>query len=207
MNAVPLRQRAALQPLPITSARLELRLLAPQDAQLYFALYMDPQTMRFIAPPLTAQQAARSFRAALRSSAAMRGGPLFFTIVERASQHTIGLCAIQQITPVSAETGVIISAAARGRGIAAESLRAVIGWALATLAVEHVWVSVAAGNHTAERVTRAVGLVRQVVHPEPPPCSALASREVIWYTDRNSWPGQPYNQGPCKPGPCKQGED
>ena len=207
MNAVPLRQRAALQPLPITSARLELRALAPQDARLYCDLYMDPQTMRFIAPPLTAHQAARSFRAALRSSDPTRGRPVFLTIVARASQQSMGLCAIRQITPDSAETGVIINAAARGRGIATESLRAAIEWALAALAVEHVWVRIAAGNHAAERVTRALGLVRQVVHPEPPPCSVLASREVIWYTDRNSWPGQPYNQGPCKPGPCKQGED
>src|SRR5437868_13727384 len=98
--------------LPITSARLDLRPLAPPDVHLYTALYTDPDTMHFIGQPLTQRQAQRSFRAALTSSDPPHCGPLFITIIERTSQLSLGLCAIQQLANSSAEPGVIISAAA-----------------------------------------------------------------------------------------------
>lgn len=176
---------AALPSLPISSPRLELRALAPQDAQLYGDLYTDPHTMRCIGPALSAQQAARSFRAALRGSEPPRRGPLFLTIVERASQLSLGLCAIQPIAQARAETGVIVSAAARGRGIATESLRAVIDWALERWALERVWVRISTSNHVAERLVRAVGLQRAAAHAA---AAAAEPPEVIWYADRNAWP-------------------
>jgi RimJ/RimL family protein N-acetyltransferase len=173
-----------LEPLELASTRLELRPLSASDAPLYAALYTDPQTMCFIGPALTQRQAARSFRAALRSCDPPRQGPLYITIIERTSHHPLGLCAIQQIARRSAETGVIISAAARGRGIATESLRAVIGWALSTLPLESIWVRISAHNRIAERLVRAAGLIRQ--HPASEP-QGMQSNEVIWSADRNSW--------------------
>ncbi len=172
--------------LSIATARLELRRLCSEDAALYRDLYTDPQTMRFIAPPLTARQAARSFATALRVSDAPLNGPLFLSIIERTSQLSLGLCAIQQIRMRRAETGVIICAAARGRGFATEALRGVIGWGLACLPLEHLWVSCALHNLAAERLVHAAGLIRQA-GPAAAQSDPAAQPEVIWSIDRESW--------------------
>lgn len=190
------QERPLLNALLIATRRLELRALQASDAPLYVSLYSDPQTMRCIGPPLTPDAATRSFRAALRSSQLprrrLRQGALYITIVERTSHFPLGLCAIQPIARCSAETGVIVSAAARGRGIATESLQAVIGWALNTLPLEQLWVRIAEHNWVAERLVRSVGLVRRTAVPPGAQCN-----EVIWSIDRNSWPAsaRPCNQG------------
>ncbi len=172
--------RAQLNEFSLTSDRLELRRLCAQDAELYCGLYTDSDTMRCIGPTLTTQQAARSFRAALRIGTRPLDGPLFITIVERASQNSLGLCAIQQIVMRRAETGVIVKAAARGRGFATESLRAVIEWGFVTLPLEHIWVRCSVHNTIAERLFRTVALTRQpAAGPEP--------SQVIWSVDRKSW--------------------
>jgi RimJ/RimL family protein N-acetyltransferase len=174
------RAGAQLNQFSLVSDRLELRPLCMQDAELYCGLYTDRGTMRCIGPTLTARQAARSFKAALRIGARALDGPLFITIIERASQDSLGLCAIQQILMRRAETGVIVKAAARGRGIATESLRTVIEWGFVTLPLEHIWVRCSVHNTIAELLFRAVGLSRQ-------PVAAAEPAEVIWSVDRNSW--------------------
>jgi len=170
---------AQLKRFSLASERLELRALRAQDADLYCDLYTDSDTMRFIGPTLSARQAARSFTAALRVGAAPLDGPLFIAVIERASQHSLALCAIQQIRMRQAETGVIVKPAARGRGIATESLRAVIEWGLVALPVEHIWVQCSVHNIIAERLFRAVGLAQLAVGAEP--------SEMIWSVDRKSW--------------------
>ncbi len=49
----------------LVTERLQLCSLEPTDEMLYHELYADPETMRFIAPPFTAEQTANSFRKVL----------------------------------------------------------------------------------------------------------------------------------------------
>ena len=164
--------------LHLRTQRLELRPLRSQDGELYRGLYTDTDTMRFIGPVLTVRQAARSFKAALRHSTAGTQGPLFITIIERASQLCLGLCVIQPILLQRVETGVVLNAVARGRGIAMESLRAVIEWGLLSLPVDAVWVRCSVHNANAERLFAALGMSRRAI---------AGSTEVIWSVDLESW--------------------
>ena len=171
---------ARRQPLELTTRRLLLRTLLPQDAELYCSLYTDSDTMRFIGPPLSMQQAQRSFKSALRSDAAPCERPLFIAIIERTSHFSLGLCAIQQLHLRRAETGVLINAAARGRGIATESLRAVIEWGFRSLPVGHFWVRCSVHNVIAQRLFHAVGLSYQ-------PAVVTDPSTMIWSVDLESW--------------------
>jgi RimJ/RimL family protein N-acetyltransferase len=160
----------------LSAPGIVMRALRAQDADLYCGLYTDSDTMRFIGPPLSMQRAASSFKAALRSAAAPFDGPLFLVIIEPASQLSLGLCAIQQIFMRRAETGVLINPAARGRGIATESLRAVIEWGFLSLPVERIWVRCSVHNIGAQRLFRTVGLSLQ-------PAAGTERSEMIWSVD------------------------
>jgi RimJ/RimL family protein N-acetyltransferase len=142
----------------IATARLRLRTLAGSDLALFRYLYTDAEVMRFIGRPLSASEAAASFRATL---AATRGpqGPRFFAIVEKHSGRAVGLCSIQpvEMRERSAEIGIMLGRAARRRYYASEALAALVAAAWRTLPIDTVWVQYRRANEGAARLFDALG--------------------------------------------------
>ena len=102
-----------------------MRRLHEDDEALYCGLYTDAETMRFICAPLSPERAARSFRKVLASKT-QANGPRYFAMFDKATQHVIGLCAIQQpdAEMQRAEVGMMLKSEARARGYATEALHA-----------------------------------------------------------------------------------
>ncbi len=161
-----------------------MRPLSEGDAGLYCDLYGDPDTMRFVGPPLSRERALRSFRKAL---AALHRRPLerlLLVIVAKASQQSIGISAFQDFDARRrrVEAGMMLGCGSRGRGFGKEGLCALVTYAFAEFPVDEVWIQHAAANSNAQRVPVSLGLARNT-----DPAYADGSGRLIWSAHRESW--------------------
>lgn len=168
-----------------STARLNFRRLSASDAGLFCQLYTDAETMRFIAPPMSPERALRAFHTTLQKMERENSEQIYFALIDRHSGETAGIGSLQQIDTVQrrVETGLVIRADYRARGIAKESLAALIGHAFAMLPVDEVWVRFAADHTVAEKLVIGVGLIAT---------SQMAPRNgsgtlQIWSAYRHSW--------------------
>lgn len=143
--------------------RLRLHLLRHSDQAFYCSLYTDPETMRYIGPPLDAARATRSFRAA--HAALQRTPPQLVTLVltDRTTQVRLGIgslafCGTQHR---EAEAGIILHGAARGRGYAREALIVLVERAFTARAVDRIRAQHSVHHSAAERVIGSVGFARE----------------------------------------------
>jgi RimJ/RimL family protein N-acetyltransferase len=135
-----------------------MRRLGESDEALYCGLYTDAETMRFICPPLSRERAARNFRKVLARSL-QPSGPKYFAMLDKASQRSIGLCAIQQpdAEMQRIEVGMMLKCEARAQGYATEALAALVTEAFLAFPIERVWVQYSPEHPAAERLTVSVG--------------------------------------------------
>jgi RimJ/RimL family protein N-acetyltransferase len=170
--------------LEVETDRLRLRALALADENLYCALYTDPDTMRFIGPPLTSERAQKSFRAAMRLQSQSPAQQIVLTIVERGSNHPIGICSLHQIDLRRgvAEAGIILHPAARARGYSREGLGALVDRAFERLPIGEVWVQISVDYAIVERLVISVGFKRA---PDGAHVAAGSDWQV-WRIDRES---------------------
>lgn len=144
----------------LQTEHLRMRPVVPDDAALYCRLYGDPETMRFVGPPLSQEQAQRGFRKVLELLERRPIELVLWVIVERATDRSIGIAAFQDFDPGRrrVQAGMMLDGGARGRGFGKEGLRALIEHAFATFAVDEVWTQHAADNTDARRLTLSLGL-------------------------------------------------
>ena len=142
----------------LATARLRLRALAAKDLALFRALYTDPETMRFIARPLSAPQATASFHATLMASQQAHNFR-FLAIVERDGGTAVGLCSIRRVSRRArrAEVGIMLVRAARRKGYATEALAALIARAFRALPIDVVWVQYHRANAATARLFDSLG--------------------------------------------------
>jgi RimJ/RimL family protein N-acetyltransferase len=166
---------------PVETARLWMRPLSAEDEALYTDLYTDEETMRFIGAPLSAERAARTFRAAL---AGMQRDPikrLYLAVVERSSGTRVGICSLQDFDPAlrRVQGGVMFVAAARALGYATETFVELIQRVFVELPVDELWVQFAADHVAVQRAAISVGFTRrEATGPE---------QRSIWSARRESW--------------------
>jgi RimJ/RimL family protein N-acetyltransferase len=164
------------------TARLYLRELAKDDATLYCDLYCDPETMRFIGPPLSPQRAMKSFGKALRLTQRRPAQWLFMAIVEKTTRQVVGISSIQLHAP-NAEIGVMLCAVSRTHGYGKEITPALIALAFELLPVDAVWLCASAEHRVAERVAMGIGFSRgaDVMDRD------TNGLERAWSIDRHAW--------------------
>lgn len=170
---------------PVETTRLRMRPLSAEDEALFVQLYTDDESMRFIGAPLSAERATRSFRAALRG---MRGNPierLFLTVIEKDTAATVGVYSLQDYDEQrrSVQAGVMILAAARAKGYSKEGLIGLIPRVFAELAVDELWVQIAADHAAGHRSATSVGFVRR---HEPAP-DGQPGQLSVWSVRRHTW--------------------
>jgi RimJ/RimL family protein N-acetyltransferase len=168
------------------TGRLHVRPLIHADEDLFRVLYTDPETMRFIGPPLSQDGVIRTFQTALRLTNRVPTTQYLLAMVCRTTLHSVGICSIQGIDAARrrAEAGMIIKPAARRLGLAEECLIALVTTAFGRLPIDEVWAEVARDNAVVERLMMRVGFSR-TGKPGPGHCRP---EHVIWSALRRAWP-------------------
>ena len=160
-----------------------MRPLSEGDGGLYYDLYGDPETMRFVGPPLSRERAQRSFRKALAVRDRRPLERLLLVIVAKASQQAIGIGAFQNFDARRrVEAGIMLGSESRGRGFAKEVLSALVSYAFAIFPVDEVWVQHTADNAIAMSVPISLGLSRNTDAAYDD-----GSGRLIWSAHRESW--------------------
>ncbi|WP_424950089.1 GNAT family N-acetyltransferase [Deinococcus sp.] len=141
----------------IVTERLELRALREADAPIIAAYRNDPQVAQYQSwkLPYTQEDAARLVT---ERGDRQPGNPGWVQIglEVRETGELIGDVALNT-QGQEAELGVTLSASAQGRGYASEGLRALIGFAFATLGLERVRAEIDPRNLAVERLLLLLG--------------------------------------------------
>jgi ribosomal-protein-alanine N-acetyltransferase len=160
----------------LRTTRLSLRPLDACDATLYRNLYVDPTLMRHIAEPLSPQSAQDRFGSSLRQQSERRQQRI---VVESASGIGIGLVALFR-DGGSAEMGIMLLAAAHGRGFATEAMAAVRDHAFEQEGIELLWIRQHPSNAAVTTMMQKLGFLPL---PEIDPASGFRR----WELDRQRW--------------------
>jgi RimJ/RimL family protein N-acetyltransferase len=165
--------------------RLRLRTLGPSDEALFHNLYTDEETMRFIAPPLSTERAAKSFKKIILRQSEHSLNGRFLAISEKETLESVGICGTSQYDAdaLRVEVGIVLGARGRARGFGREALAALMRKIFAEWPVDEVWVQCSKEYPAVERMVLSVGFI---------PCSEIAEGKVslskrIWSVRRSSW--------------------
>jgi RimJ/RimL family protein N-acetyltransferase len=144
----------------LTTERLALQLLAPEDLDDYVALYADPQVVRFIGDGQTATREESADRIARTLHRNAELGWEMRTV--RLHDGTfVGRCEIARHEldhGIEHEVGYILARQHRGRGYATEAATTVRDHAVGELGLRRLVALVADGNDASVRVAGKLGM-------------------------------------------------
>lgn len=164
--------------------RLHLRPLCLDDEALYCHLYTDPETMRHIGAPLSAEAALGNFHKACDLATQPDPAMKLWIIVEKDSGLGVGLLARVRHGDVRdmAELGAMLVADGQGRGYASEALAGLMDRLFALPGIRSLWTAQAPRNAAAARLMHRLGFERIRL-----PGSA---EEWRWQIDLAHWEAQ-----------------
>lgn len=166
----------------LSTPRLLLRPIAPEDAEPIFAGYArDPEVTRFLTwRPHADIGQTRAYVDSCLASATGRT----FVLIERSGGRLVGAFDVRQRTGWRVEFGYVLARAVWGRGLMTEALSGVVAWCLAQPAIWRVDGVCDVENVASARVMRKAGLTeegvlrRWIMHPnvstEPRDCRVFA---------------------------------
>jgi [ribosomal protein S5]-alanine N-acetyltransferase len=139
--------------------RLRLRPLQEGDEALFHGLYTNLDTMRFICPPLSSEQAAARFPkiVARQRKPSLKGR--FLLILDKATRQAVGICGTSQYDAgaLRLEVGIVLTPEARAQGVAREALTALTKRIFVASPVNEIWARFSAENLTAMQLVVSVG--------------------------------------------------
>ena len=148
----------------LTTERLELRELAPEDAEALFAYRADPAIARFQAWQPASVEDAHAFVTSLKLHPPYTGGTWRqLGIVLRADGTLIGDCGIHVLKTDSrhAEIGYTIAPEHQRNGYATEAMRAVLGMLFGPLRMKRVTARSLARNAASKALLARLGFRRE----------------------------------------------
>ncbi|MDV3348141.1 GNAT family N-acetyltransferase [Leptothoe sp. LEGE 181152] len=157
-----------MQPFPTTLPELKtrqfrLRSMSTNDKASLFAIYGDPEVMRFasdetFSTPATVDEMLSSVSQLFQEQTSMEWG------IERRTDHTlIGTCGLHSfdLTNNSAEVGCMLTRSAWGHGYMQEALRAVIWYAFCDRKITRLRADIDTLNHRSIRLFSKLGFIHQ----------------------------------------------
>lgn len=162
----------------------------------YAALYMDPDVMHHVGPPLTAAAASRAFTRVLAQTGAAPPRAHYW-IARDATGVPCGLVALvrDRDAPASAELGMMLLPRVRGQGHGLASIRCIARHAFAELDVQRLWTRHHRDNTAATRLMVASRFRREPVTAGGPRRSWVLTRG----DDAGSEPAASLLQSPGAP--------
>jgi [ribosomal protein S5]-alanine N-acetyltransferase len=147
----------------ITTERLRLRALSPGDVPALAVIFGDAEVCRFWShAALTDAGAVQALYDHIVKCFAARS--LFqWGIAERDSDAVVGTCTLAALSPEHrrAELGFALARASWGRGLIAEALPAVVGFAFETLDLHRLEADVDPRNYRSIRAIERLGFNRE----------------------------------------------
>lgn len=147
----------------ITTDRLSLRRIRDDDVDDFYAIYSDPQVMRYWStPPLADRDAAGKLISEIHESLA-RGAILKWGIALRADDKLMGSVTLFNLdfTHRRAEMGYAQGRAYWGQGYMQEALRAVLNYAFNKLELHRIEADVDPRNDASVRTLERLGFQRE----------------------------------------------
>jgi RimJ/RimL family protein N-acetyltransferase len=158
------------------TSRLRLRPMSADDQTLYCHLYTDGALMQHIAAPLSMEAAQRSFVSACAQQSHDRQ---HWIIQHRDGDKDIGLVALFA-KDAAAEIGVMLIAGVHGRGMATESMQAIVDRAFAEGSLRLLWIRQQVSNVPVVAMMQRLGFARL-------PTDNPDAVEVRWDLSRKRW--------------------
>ena len=173
----------------LTTDRLRLRWLTPDDVPALYAIFGDPQVCRYWSrPALRDLTAAAALLREVQECFAERS--LFqWGIAERATDAVVGTCTLAALSPEHrrAELGFALARSAWGRGYLAEALPALLAFAFETLALHRVEADVDPRNARSIRVLEREGFQREGYMRERYHLGGEVQDAVMYALLRHEW--------------------
>jgi len=168
----------------LDTPRLRLRPMEPRDEAMFCHLYTDPDVMRRILPPLSAEAATQSFQRACGHNAKDKPGHRFWAIDDKASGTAIGMAALLR-TGDSAELGVMLCNGWWNQGISSEAFVPLIDHAFQGMGLDLIYAERPDDDHALiiDKLLDRFGFVRT-------PERATASTQCRWELPRAVWRAQ-----------------
>ena len=137
--------------------RLVLRTWTLEDAPEAYAIWGDPEVMRFVGEPLA--DSAAAVRTLARADEAQRcHGVSLWAVVEKVSGNIIGACGFHVVEGhTELELAYHFKRSHWRRGFATEAVRACVLYATNTLATNKIIATVRVENHASHAVLENVG--------------------------------------------------
>ena len=149
--------------LTLRTARLDLRPLAPTDADALFALKSDAAVQRYGShvPWTTLQQAVDYIERDRQGMA--EGQHAQFAVVRREDGALLGTCTLYALDPPCrrADVGYALLPSAWGRGYANEAVTALLDWGFAQLQLNRVEADIDPRNAASARALERLGFTRE----------------------------------------------
>jgi len=144
-------------PVTLTSARLVLRPLGPQDTEAVYTAAQDPDIQRWTTIPSPyLPEHARSFIELIAPEGWTTGAMFTFGVFLPGGSLT-GVLSLTMRSPGTAEIGFWAVKEHRGRGYTAEATRTAAHWAFTTLSVDRVEWRAEVGNAPSLAVAEHAG--------------------------------------------------
>lgn len=151
-------------PLPeLSSPRLVLRWLEPDDASALFRIYSDPEAMKYWSSlPMTSEGDAHALLDGI--AAGLEEGRLFeWGVALQESDEVIGTVTLASLDGANkrAEIGFMLDRAMWRRGYMSEALRTLLDYAFGALGLERIEADVDPRNESSLRLLERLGFQRE----------------------------------------------
>jgi RimJ/RimL family protein N-acetyltransferase len=176
----------------LTTERLVLRWLTDQDVEALFAIFSDPEVMRYWnAPAMTDIQAAHALLARVHA-AFTQGTALRWGIVRSTDDRVIGTCVLFHLDEQNrrAEVGYALGRAYWGNGFIQEALTALLDYAFGTLALNRLEAEIDPRNTASVRAAERLGFVREGILRERWLVGGEPSDSLMMGLLRKEWPAR-----------------
>jgi ribosomal-protein-alanine N-acetyltransferase len=147
-------------PVILETPRLVLRTWTLDDAEAAFAVYSDPEVMRFLSgPPARDVEETRARLAARPIAQQERYGFCLWAVVEKATGTVIGSCGLKHLDDgPDVEVGYHLARSAWGKGYATEAAAACLRYGFERLGLRRILAVVNPANGASRRVLEKIGM-------------------------------------------------
>jgi ribosomal-protein-alanine N-acetyltransferase len=155
---------AALPSFPrLQGKRVQLRGPRAEDADAMFALFADPDVMRYWSrPPMTTRGEAEGLIAEIQDAFDQRA-MINWVVTRRGDDSVIGTCTLFRFEPRHrrAEIGYALHRDHWGQGLAAEAVTLSLDWAFRTLALHRIEADIDPRNDGSRRLLQRLGFASE----------------------------------------------